>query len=98
MYASIRRAKGKPGSIAEAIQKTEQGFLPILSQVPGFVAYYLVDLGDDTVATVSIFQDKAGAEESSRRAQDWVKGSLAPLMAGPLEIIGVGEVVVQKTG
>jgi antibiotic biosynthesis monooxygenase len=95
MYASIRRAKGKPGATAEITQKVRDGFVPITSQVPGFVAYYLVDLGDDSVMTVSIFKDKAGAEESGRRAADWVKENLAPLMAAPLEIL-VGEVAVHK--
>jgi hypothetical protein len=96
MYASIRRAHSKPGSTSEIIRKVKEGFIPIVSSVPGFVAYYLVNIGEDTMMTVSIFQDKAGAEESGNRAADWVKADLAPLMAGPLEIM-VGEVAVHKT-
>ncbi len=96
MYASIRRANSKPGKVPETIQKVKEGFIPIVSGVPGFVAYYLVDIGNDTVMTVSIFKDKAGAEESGKRATDWVKENLAPLMAGPLEIM-VGEVAAHKT-
>jgi hypothetical protein len=73
MYSSIRRANGKPGTVPEVIRKVKEGFVPIASSVPGFVAYYLVDIGNDSVMTVSIFQDKAGAEESGKRAADWVK-------------------------
>ena len=96
MYASIRRATGKAGTTAEIAQKVRDGFIPITSAVPGFKAYYLVDIGNDVVMTVSIFEHKAGAEESGRRAADWVKENLAPLMASPLEVM-VGEVTVHKT-
>jgi hypothetical protein len=95
MYASIRRGKANPGATAEIARRVTEEFIPVISQVPGFVAYYAVDLGEDNLATVSIFTDKAGAEESGRRAADWVKQNLGPLMAGPLEIM-VGEVVVHK--
>lgn len=97
MYASVRLAKAKPGKMAETIQKVNDGFVPIISQVPGFVTYYLVDIGNDQAVTVSVFKDKAGADESGRRAQEWVKENLAPLMAGPLEVM-VGEVAVYKSG
>jgi hypothetical protein len=56
-----------------------------------------VDIGTDKAVTVSIFNDKAGAEESGRRAQAWVSENLAPLMAGPLEVM-VGEVAIHKSG
>ena len=97
MYASIRRGKGNPGAVPKIAEQVKNGFVPIVSQVPGFVAYYVIDLGDDVLATVSVFQDKAGAEESGRRAAEWVKQNIAPLMAGPLEIM-VGEVLAQKMG
>jgi len=95
MYASLRRADTKPGASPELIRKVSEGFVPLTSKMPGFIAYYLVDLGNDKVMTVSIFKDKAGAEESGRQAAVWVKENLAPLMAGPLEIL-VGEVAVHK--
>jgi hypothetical protein len=39
---------------------------------PGSVAYYLVNQGD-AVATITICQDQAGAEQSVQRAAEWVK-------------------------
>jgi len=95
MYASIRRGQANPGAAVEVAQRIKENFVPIISQVPGLVAYYVVNLGDDMLATISIFEDQAGAEDSARRAADWVKRDLAPLMASPLEIM-VGEVVVHK--
>ena len=51
-----------------------------------FVAYYVVDTGNDVVASVSVFQDQAGAEESNRMAAGWVKENIASLVSGPPEI------------
>jgi len=95
MYASIRRYKTNPGAVAEIEQRVNQEFVPIIGKAPGFVAYYLVNAGNDVVATVSVFQDQAGAEESNRMAADWVKQSIAGLL-GPPEITA-GAVTVHKT-
>jgi quinol monooxygenase YgiN len=96
MYASIRRYKTNPGKAAELMQQVNQGFVPIISKAPGFIAYYALDAGGDIVASVSVFQDRAGAEESNRMAADWVRQSIASLVAGPPEITA-GAVKVHKT-
>ena len=96
MYASIRRYKTSLGAAAEIAQRVNQGFVPIISKAPGFIAYHLVDAGNDVVATVSVFQDQAGAEESNRMAADWVKSSIASLLSGPPEITA-GTVTVHTT-
>jgi hypothetical protein len=95
MYASIRRYKVKPGSGAEITQRVNTGFVSIISKATGFVAYYLVDAGNDVLATVSVFQNQAGAEESNRLAADWVKQNIASLVVGSPEITA-GEVTVDK--
>jgi hypothetical protein len=64
----------------------KQGFVPIISHAPGFIAYYVVDTGHDVVASISIFQDQAGAEESNRMAADWVMANIDTLVSGPPEI------------
>jgi len=96
MYASIRRYKSSPGGAAELARRVNQGFVPIISKAPGFVAYYVVDAGNDVVASVSVFQDQAGAEESNRMAADWVKDNIAALVTGAPEITA-GAVTVHKT-
>jgi heme-degrading monooxygenase HmoA len=96
MYVAIRRMKAQPGSIDEAVRRVEHGLVPILSSVPGFVEYDVVQVGEDVGVTISVFETQEQAEESNRRAAEWVKENLAPLAAGPLEIVGVGEVRVHK--
>jgi hypothetical protein len=38
MYVSVRKYQATPGSAEEAGRRVEEGFVPIISQVPGFVA------------------------------------------------------------
>jgi len=95
MYASIRRYKVNPGAAAEIARRVNEGFVSIISGAPGFVAYYALDAGNDVIASVSIFQNQAGAEESNRMAADWVKESIASLVAGPPEVTA-GEVLAHK--
>ena len=83
MYAGIRQAKAKSGMAEELARRIKEGAIPIISDVPGFIAYYVVYASDDTVTAISIFNDYAGAEESNRRALAWSEESLTPLLAGP---------------
>jgi hypothetical protein len=94
MYATVRRYEGvtNPSELGRQVRET---FLPIISEIPGFVAYYLVDAGGGVVISTSVFQDKAGAEESNRRAAAVVRESLASLLPNPPQITA-GEVVVHK--
>ena len=67
MYAAIRQGKAKAGMAEELAQRIKEGAIPIMSDVPGFRAYYVIYAPDDTVTAISIFNDYAGAEESNRR-------------------------------
>ncbi len=96
MYASIRRYEVRHGAEAEVVQRANEGFVPIISEASGFVAYYIVDAGNGVLATVSIFQDQAGLEESNAIAAEWVEEHLAALVPDPPEITA-GEVKVHKT-
>jgi hypothetical protein len=93
MYAAIRQAKAKPGAAEELAQRVKEGAIPIISDVPGFRAYYVVYAPDDTVTAISIFDDHAGAAESNRRALGWIEQSLGPLLAGPASAVA-GPVIV----
>jgi hypothetical protein len=86
MYVAVRRYQVKAGSIDELAQRAQQGFVPLLSQVPGFVAYYGVAAGNEGIFTVSVFQDQAGADESTRLAADWVRQNLAEFVQGAPEL------------
>jgi hypothetical protein len=44
------------------------------------------------MVSTSVFQDRAGIEESNKQAADWVRQNLAPLLPNPPQITA-GEVV-----
>jgi hypothetical protein len=74
VYASIRQAKAKTGMAARRIK---DGAIPIISDLEGLRAYYVVYAPDDTVTAISISNDYAGAEESNRRVLGWIEQSLS---------------------
>lgn len=86
MHVAIRRYKIQSGTLSEVAQRAQQGFVPLVSQIPGFVAYYGVDVGNDVVVTISLFQDQTGEEESTRRAADWVRQNVAEFIQGGVEV------------
>src|ERR1700687_1029214 len=83
MYAAIRQAKAKTGVAEELARRIKEGAIPIISDVEGFMAYYVVYAPDDTVTAISIFNNYAGAEESHIRGLAWAEQNLAPLLIGP---------------
>lgn len=93
MYAAIRQGKAKPGVAEELARRVKEGAIPIISDVTGFRAYYVVYAPDDTVTAIGIFDDHAGATESNRRALTWIEQNLAPLLTGPATAVA-GPVIV----
>jgi hypothetical protein len=97
MYATIRRYKITPGSVDKLTKEIQQGFVPIVSKLSGFREYFWVKTPDNQMFSVSIFENKAGAEESVRKASDYVREhNLVSLLPNPPEVIA-GEVVVHQT-
>ena len=94
MYVTVRRYEGVTDP-SEAESLVDEGFIPTISEVPGFVAYYWVDAGDGTTMSISIFEDQSGAEESNRRAADWNRENIASLLQNPPQITA-GELVAHK--
>ena len=54
VYAAIRQGKAKTGMAGELTRRIKEGAIPIISDVPGFMAYYVVYAPDDTVTAISI--------------------------------------------
>jgi hypothetical protein len=95
MYATIRRYDGVT-NLREAGKRVNESFVPLISQLPGFVAYYWVEAGDGVMISTSVFQDEASAQESDRKGADWVQqNNMASVMPKPPQITA-GEVVAHK--
>src|SRR5262245_53001469 len=93
MYAAIRQAKAKSGVAAALADRIKEGAIPIISDVPGFQAYYVIYAPDDTVTAIGIFNNVEAAEESNRRALAWIEQNVDALLAGPVTSVA-GPVIV----
>ena len=95
MYATVRRYDGVTNP-REAGKRVNEGFLPLISQLPGFVAYYWVDAGGGVMISTSVFQDQSSAQESNKKAEEWVRKNNMASMMPNLPQITAGEVVSHK--
>ena len=85
MYAAVRRYEGITDD-AEAGRLVGESFIPLLKNVPGFVSYYWIDAGNGAMASLSVFDDKAGADESVRLAHRCVQDNAAALIPNPPQV------------
>ena len=96
MYVAVRRYEGVRDS-QKVAQLVNKDFLPIISEMPGFIAYYCVDAGDGVMVTTSVFEHKDAEEQSTFRAGEFTAEDLGPLVPNPPQVTA-GEVVAHKAG
>ena len=94
MHTVVRNYKGSGKLIDELITREDE-VRKLISEVDGFVAYYLIRT-DDGGASISVYRDAAGTAESTKRAAAYIKENLDGVAAGPPEIIE-GESVISFT-
>jgi hypothetical protein len=72
MHAVVRNYSGKGSKkLIDAIEKNKTEVEGLLRAINGFVSYYLVRTARGGFS-VSVYQDKAGTDESIRVARDWI--------------------------
>ena len=95
MYAAIRRYHANPDSVDEVARRVNEEFVDMISDMPGFVAYFVLNAGQGEIGSVSVFEDQQSAEESNSRAEQWVRQNLSELLPTPPEY-AAGEVVAYR--
>jgi hypothetical protein len=90
MYASVRKYAGSRGFV-DALVENESEVRRIISGIDGFRAYYLIRSND--AVSVSVYDDRSGAEESNRAAAEWVRENVPDMQISPPEITA-GEVAI----
>ena len=96
MYVAIRQyglLTREP--IEQVLRGIKEGFIPIIKNTRGFVAYYVLDSGHGTITSISIFEHRAGAERSNKLAEDWVGSNLSSALPTSPEVI-VGEIFAHE--
>ena len=91
MYAVIRQWTGA-SELADAMMSRRAEVEQVIGGVPGFVSYHMVR-ADDRLTSVTVCQDKAGTDESTRVAGQWVRENLPDAKLGAPQI-SEGEVAL----
>jgi hypothetical protein len=94
-YGVIRRYQVDPKNIDEIVTRAKTGFLPLVTHLPGFATYSILDAGKGTLVTLSGFTTQSGGAESTKAAASFVKEHLASLVPKAPEITS-GEVKVME--
>jgi hypothetical protein len=87
MFAVVRHYHFDQKNGAEIDRAIREDFVPLIRKANGFIRYYWLDTGKGEGASVSVFKDKAGADESIRLAADYVKNHLSKLVTQKPEVI-----------
>jgi uncharacterized protein YbjT (DUF2867 family) len=95
MYASVRRYLVGAGAIDVLMHRIDEEFAPALSQQPGFVCYFALDVGDGAIETISVFHDRASAERSDQLAAAYVRKNLGEFKITRTDLTA-GEVLVSR--
>jgi heme-degrading monooxygenase HmoA len=95
MFTSIRKYKVRRGASEELARRVQEGFVPLLRQLPGFRGYYLLDGGPDVLISISIFDSADEALASNTAAADWVRNNILEATKGLPEVM-VGNALVAE--
>ena len=83
MYVVVRSYSGQGASeLFDLLGQREDDVKELISTVPGFRSYAAFRSGDGGM-TVTVCDDKAGTEESSKRAAGWVKENVTGTVDPP---------------
>jgi heme-degrading monooxygenase HmoA len=95
MFTSIRKYRVRHGSADEIARRVQEGFVPLVRQMPGFRSYQLLDGGPDVLITVSTFDSADEAFASNEQAANWVRNNVLELTRGMPEVM-VGNALVAE--
>jgi len=93
MYAVVRTYSGQGArELLSLLEQRQADVEDLIGGVPGFVSYAAVRSRDGGV-TITVCEEKAGTDESSRRAAAWVVENVSVPVDPP--VISEGDAVVQ---
>ncbi|MGZ8391658.1 MAG: hypothetical protein ACXWWK_02325 [Gemmatimonadales bacterium] len=102
MFVTIRRYSPKNGAVNKASlqllrRQLHDEFLPVAQQISGFVGYYVLNIADRELVTLSFCESKEASAESSRCAAEYTLRNPLVFELGRPEVIE-GEVLTFAEG
>jgi hypothetical protein len=100
MFVTIRRYSPNNGAINKASlellrRQLRDDFLPTLRKISGFAGYYVLNVGDRELVTLSLCESKEGSVESSRCSAEYTLRNPLVYELGRPEVIE-GEVLTSS--
>lgn len=97
MFANVRLYRIAAGQLDEAMHLADTELADRLAEEPGFVAYEVMATEDGNVCSMTIFEDREGADRSQDLAAEFVRDHLSGM---EVERTGsmIGEVMVSRAG
>jgi hypothetical protein len=97
MFVTIRKYSPQNGSINRASlellrRQLRDEFVPLLRNVPGFAGFYVLNVGDRELVTLSLCESREGSLESSRCSAEYTLRNPLVYELGRPEVIE-GEVL-----
>ena len=72
MQMVIRRYAMQPSKVDEVVRKVDEQYLEKLHALPGFDAYYVLDMGEGKLISVTVSTDEVSARGINRLSKEWV--------------------------
>jgi len=86
LHYGVMRRYQTDANIQEIARRAQAGFVPIVSKLPGFATYTMLDVGGGALVTLSGFRDQASADRSTQEAASWIRDNMAQLLPNAPEI------------
>lgn len=93
MYIIVR--KYSTDALDIVVEKIQHEFVPLISQTPGFIDYYLVPLNKTEVMIVNMYDTEVNAKQSHEMALQWVSENIAYMYSGPPQVME-GEAIISQ--
>jgi hypothetical protein len=95
VHANVRLYRISPDAIDETMHLADEHLADRLAEEPGFIAYELMAAEDGNICSMTIFEDREGAEHSQEIAADFVRDQLSGLEIERTSSM-TGEVMVSR--
>ncbi len=72
MYTVIRKYDLVPGTSKEFIRDVQESLVPIIKRVPGLKDFLVVEVAENEVVAISVFDSLTDAKVSAQQTASWV--------------------------
>jgi hypothetical protein len=99
MFATIRRYEGvDQNRTTELTSKVNETLVPMLSKLPGFAGYYLIEADKGVFSSLGLFETAEQGKESSNVVASWIRDEKLETLIPNAPKITSGKIVAHSNG